>query len=403
MKSLCCITILIFFISCQNKNIDKETCQINVETVLAKNLLLSEFISDINYLPLESTNSIFIGNIKKVIFNSDNIFILDSEVNKILIFSNTGKFINQIIQTGRGPGECMHIVDFIFDSSNKTIEVLDDGNRKVAKFDLSGNLQNEISLPLSSIVNFDKFNDNLYIFNTCNSPNNNFFESEQYNLVLLDSNSNLVSRFLPIKDLRYLRRQSSNGFNKYENGINVIIPFDNNIYHVTPEKCFSTYKINFENFNIPDELFEEYNISLEEEDPKVRSLAMRKFMQQINENGYSTGVETFFENSNLIFFRYNLPRKGSFCGFYNKQDQTTIVGIPFNDIDYGIFGDPIGLIKDTLYTVIQPIDLISKIEKNKVNKSINKNQDFIKLYEFSNSIKENDNPVILKFLLKTNS
>jgi hypothetical protein len=128
---------------------------------------------------------------------------------------------------------------------------------------------------------------------------------------------------------------------------------------------------------------------------------MRNVLREVNNNHYATGVCNVFENSKILFFQYSVPWVGIYSVIFKKNTKQTLVGIPENDIDYGIFGQPIALLNDTLITYIYPYDLSARIKSMESSKSYDvTNQKLIRLKKMSSLLEETGNPVIAKFVLR---
>ena len=92
---------------------------------------VSEIADSITYLPLETSQQALIGSVDKLIVTEDQRFIVvDKEIARsIFLFDSTGKFLHAIGHTGTGPGEYTQLEDvsyykgklFVWDSSLKKI------------------------------------------------------------------------------------------------------------------------------------------------------------------------------------------------------------------------------------------------------------------------------------------
>lgn len=399
MKKIVLFIFIIVISSCNKIRDNYPQNKISVEVNIAKKINLSDFSHNIEYIRLRSNDSIFIGNIAKMISIDNQIFIFDDKVNRILIYNKNGEFKAQINKTGRGPGESLSILDFLVDSINKSIEIWDNGNRKIIKYDYTGNFLNERSLPLPNIANFGKFSDNSYVLFAGNHPNFGLSEDNPNNIFMIDSSNNVQTTFLPINNLKFLRLQIPNGLVQYRDGFNLTIPFDNNIYHITQDKCIAAYKLEFLNYAIPVNLFKNYKKLLKQDDQLALSKERRYIMNEINKKGYATGIENIFENEKIFFFQFFLTKQGTFSVFFNKETMETRTGIPDNDIDYGLFGQPVSLVNDTLFTIIQAGDLIKKVNDVNSDSLRNLNHNFIELKNICNSMSEFENPILAKFTL----
>lgn len=110
------------------------------ENVTKTGIDLDRILDSSYYIPLETTKDNLIGNVDKILFSDDRIIIVEqSQRDAAFVFSNKGKFINQIGVKGKGPHEYMGIRDIAIDQKNKEIILMDTRGRKLMYFDMDGN------------------------------------------------------------------------------------------------------------------------------------------------------------------------------------------------------------------------------------------------------------------------
>lgn len=171
--------LCIFSFSCQHRDshhLNNEAIEINLDVSERTNEVhLSQFLSNTEYIPLETNSSCLIGSIKKIEIFDGRIFILDPYMaQKLLVFDKTGKFLYQIAKRGKGPGEYTHIFDFVIKDRNL---YLLDSRKSVIEYTLDGKYINTYSLPIWAdklfsinnnywglLTNADKIKDNDYSF-----------------------------------------------------------------------------------------------------------------------------------------------------------------------------------------------------------------------------------------------
>lgn len=88
---------------------------------------LSEIAENVEYMPLQTTDSSLLGDVVLKIVNIDNrIYILNSveDEDEILCFNTDGKFSYKINKTGRGPEEYLSITDFDISYDNTLLTIL---------------------------------------------------------------------------------------------------------------------------------------------------------------------------------------------------------------------------------------------------------------------------------------
>ena len=400
MKILIPLLLWVLFLPACNdpKSIpESEVEEILVQTEIGKTMLLSEFCTEVSYRRLQTDNLNSIGTIDKMILHKNRIYILDSKTNKIFVYNKNGDFITQTNNNGRGPGEYLNISDFLIDSLNDNIELWDNGNKKLIKMDRDCNFLNE--KPFSLYVDkFCKLSSNSYLYYACNYLNPEFFDKESFNAIILDSSNNLISSHLPIKETRYLKLGENNAFVKYGNGVNIIIPFDNQLYHVSLNGSKAKYKIKFLNYNLPDDFLESYN-KIDVNDRAGISMGGIQLFNEVNKNSYASGIHNIFENDKILFFQYRVPKVANFTTIYSKKTKKVSVGIPENDLDLGLFGEPVTLNGDTLITYIYPSELIKRVKTMESSNSSKFSSKYLDLKKLSDSLQESENPILVKFVL----
>jgi hypothetical protein len=137
------LTILIIIIcSCGRKStneIVKEGSVIMIDLLsepVSTVKKLSEFATDIEYFPLQTTKSSLMGGFTRKIVSIDKrVYISNSE--NILCFGEGGKFLYKIEKKGRGPQEYTNIADFDVSSDNKLLTILSSLNRKLSIYAIS--------------------------------------------------------------------------------------------------------------------------------------------------------------------------------------------------------------------------------------------------------------------------
>ena len=70
-----------------------------------KPLLLSDIVKDVEYVKLETQDSILVGDIKQPKRTEKFVFIYSRNQNHVMMFDTSGKFIRKIGRVGQGPGE----------------------------------------------------------------------------------------------------------------------------------------------------------------------------------------------------------------------------------------------------------------------------------------------------------
>ena len=365
------ILLYILTLSCQtgNKKTNKE------ESVLIKlkeseeQVYLSQYLSHDEYIALETTPACLIGNIKKIEIYNELIFILDPYIaKKLLVFDKKGKFLHQISEYGKGPGEYLDIFDFVI--RNDKIYILNNRS-SVNEYTINGTFIKTYLLPFWA-ERLVPINENYWGLIT-NSDKSHGYEFN-FHLTSLDFNNEkglLKSKFddFPIEPLQQV---------SLINGIPYFfMPLDNKIYNANTERLYKKYILQFP---------KEYIIS-DVELQKYTKLSIRNRVEKILNNTISLSSIIFTENLKII--RYNQKKQPYLCFFNNEEDYVTISEEKIiNDIDsvpyLPLFYSNID--NDKIISIFQQYKLIDALNNNeKIN------TDLLKIISESD---ENGNPII---------
>ena len=138
-------TFLIF--SCDNK---KNTLPVNVIPVAStvgdySILNLSNYATDIKYIPLETNDSVLISNIRNISYENNKILVAGS--NKQFLFDNNGKFLRAIGQQGQGPTDFIRVSQSIIHEN----QIFTSDGQKILVYDTTGHLIKKSNLWSSDI------------------------------------------------------------------------------------------------------------------------------------------------------------------------------------------------------------------------------------------------------------
>lgn len=173
MRTRLLILAMIFFCSCSSRRSDDSSnsnsvLEIDLDSEPSSTLKkLSEFATNIEYIPLQTTESSLMGRFSLKIVNTDKrIFILNS--GEILCFNLDGKFLFKFNKSGRGPEEYSNIADFDLSSDNKILTILSSLNHKLIVYTISDKgftFQRSITLkdPTPYLVNMVPETDNAFL------------------------------------------------------------------------------------------------------------------------------------------------------------------------------------------------------------------------------------------------
>ena len=100
---------------------------------------LSEIVTGIQYIPLQSSNANLIGKVDKVDYFQDLLFVLDKKISKALfVFDKSGKFIYKKKANEADLNRIETISDFSIDKSKKILYLYSSDSRQIIQFALPG-------------------------------------------------------------------------------------------------------------------------------------------------------------------------------------------------------------------------------------------------------------------------
>lgn len=150
------VIIPFFFLSC-NTTTQSSFPTLNLENAKNNNsgTDCQEKIKVVDLIPLETSETVLLADVRKIVPSNDLLFILDTEY-KLRLFDKKGNFIREIGQEGQGPGEYSMLTDFTIDNERKEVYMND--VLKIVVYDYEGNFKRNVSLK----------DDNLQVFALCN-------------------------------------------------------------------------------------------------------------------------------------------------------------------------------------------------------------------------------------------
>lgn len=142
--------LMLLSLSCSSNNEVIENAGVEVVDIEASIdnfsiVKLSDYASDIRYIPLETSDSILIGGISKVIYERETIYILDFS-GKIHLFDKRGRHQKSFFRKGRGPGEYTDAFSLNVNPDNGDIFIVDVW-RGILRYDNNFNFIKMYSFP----------------------------------------------------------------------------------------------------------------------------------------------------------------------------------------------------------------------------------------------------------------
>lgn len=334
---------------------------------------------------LETNPECLIGNVKKVHLRKDKILAYDELTLSVFVFNRDGSYHAKIQALGAGPGEYPHAVNdmVIMDS---TVGVLVPVLNKIMLYDFNGNYLRDISLNGSWGMTFFTFDGSKY--HIVNDWSNS--KLGMYQHFTFDMDKNKTECFLPFTLAEGVNRGwgLENYYSLYNDHALTLNSTTDTIYEVLPDKEITPrYYVNIIKNRLPQVLVDgDSYIALD--------IAIKE--------GYLKGVEQIMETFRYIILDISLK----FRVIYDKAKKEVIAtGNVFSIPEFG--GFPIYLRSsqatmenDILINALNP-EIMRHVYIDAFTEKTIKNKAFAKKYlDAVNSVKDDDNPVLIIYKMK---
>lgn len=372
---------LFIIISCSQKvkiqgdnhliKIDLQKCQINE---------LSNLCSKIELIPLETSTESILGKVSKICESTECYYLLDSKQDILFKFRKDGQFVCSTKKNqGKGPGEYTSLTDFEINPFTGNIEILDARNLKMQTlnsdfiFKRSMSLDREL-LPLSL---FKIINKDIYVFPQKNTNGKDV-------LVFYSVERNRIIKEIELPETGSdLLMTAGNPFYTFNGQINYITKNSSNVLY-----CIDTTTLNVnESLKID---FGQNNISI---DKLPKNKTQNSFRSFIEGNGMKYAyLYNISENDKYYIVHFNFQKKF----FISKYHKATHKVFTFFS-EYGATGQlaPPNLVSNNqLIYLSEPMYLKHYVLEDLMDESSKM---------LLSRVKENDNPVFIKYTLKNNT
>ncbi|MBT3243017.1 MAG: 6-bladed beta-propeller [Bacteroidetes bacterium] len=248
--------IMLVLFACSGKNQNQDTNAdsiINIDVLQAfdqqKSMKLSDLVKEVEFVQFDASPEAYFMNARSMTIGKKYIMIADDGENRVLLFDRHGKFIRQIGQRGKGPGEYSNPWQAAMDPNEKFIIIADGMVQKIAKFTVEGAFVKEIKstdVLVNRIIDEVRFiNDEQFvlIMRRPSRPVDGFAS-----LPLFDMDLNLVKGILPrANDENLSLFTNPNGvFGIDKKRMTFWEPYLDTMYTITPDgEAIPTHKIGF--------------------------------------------------------------------------------------------------------------------------------------------------------------
>ena len=370
-----------------------------------KDVDLSKYASDIEYIPLETSQESLLPGSAVICYDKGRFYFWTVSIaggKDIAVFDTCGKFINRIGKLGRGPGEYPNIYHLTMEDDKDSTNICVVSLQNAVIYNTDGNVVCDI--PFSSIKEstgsgfvmnggfLSYIGNGKYCLLAASASKSN--TSKQEKLFILDSAGNILSERTIGEEI--VKKQKIKDISIQSIFGSYIYVFDNKICQHTPlrdtlfaidkntgEKTIKAlFTMDGNSFGTIDNTDYHIGIPLESE----------HFI--LHDFGFATADFPALYKKNKV-----VPEKASAWLVYDKQDKTytalkydpsfTLEGFK-NDLDGGAPFLP-SVVKDgKMYQTINAIDFIEMAEKSTS----------ARMKEVASQLTEESNPVVVEVTLK---
>ena len=307
MKQIFYLSILsVLILSCSNgKSFESLTESAAITVHLDSIQYVALKISNIRYIPLETTDECLLGYADKILIRNNRIYVADfSKAMSLFVFDMNGKYLFKINKRGQGPGEYISFRDFDI-QNNKELYMFDHFGKKLLIFDSEGKYLRDIIFEFS-FRSFCLAEDKIYMSEIRGTDGNKVAA-----LALYDIENGKTTFLMDNKKFLYTIPVSNSSYTFYysPNTIYHAPKLSETIYSVTNDSIFPAITIKGLPA-IPIDLLEQWEA---ETDQNVRSA-------NFTNSNYFLGNSYIYETDDYISLQYQLGMNPNDL-LYNKHTQ----------------------------------------------------------------------------------
>lgn len=411
----CLLTGVVFSVAAQRIiPVDSSKAQIlRIDPSNAMGGNASDFFTEVNYIPLETTDESLFGSISKLEITDDYFFIFDYNTHAILIFNKDGKFHAKIKSNGTTP-----IWGFSLDKYAKQIVYSRDGYKTMLYADYDGKTVKTEKFKYDELAKDEVSGINSFYFSpdravTYNFPNKVDTTDKHYKvyskslIVYYDRKNKVYAHGLPFDPRESETQIMLPGVGPLiSSGIDTTLFYSklyaSQIYTITPNTIKLTYKVIFPFYSaLPNDFLVNpvyKKLQFEYLDKHPNAIYYISNFYKINNNLVFKAATRTWDNKedNLI---YNLKTGTLIAYKHILQDEKSYFLPIYDDSNWGNSFNNTGILACTggyLYTSASSLGMFEYHEKYADQKA--KYPPALEVYFKKGSRK--DNPVIMQLKLK---
>lgn len=350
MKEILYIILIILSISCNSTKEKKEEVSVsNITPILITDIetdygKLSDFVKEIQMIPLEFTDDCILGEIEKIVMTNSCIFVMEKVNQKgIYVFNHSGKYLYRIGNRGQGPGEFINLSGFSLNEEQQLIYLYDLARTKVLEFSFQGDFIKDIQMNYYA-DNFEYQDGLFYLYREY--PD---YGDPLCSLVIKNDKGETVNKYYSAIDKSSYTHKCI--FTKLDNDIIFTEYLRDSVFTLTKDKLIPRYFIDYKDKSMSK--VDRESILKKTRIPLTVRLESKKM----------AGIDGIFEINDKVFINSVYIFIPKFSVYDKKTKEVNTFSFVMNDLLFVSVNFPIGQYKDNLISIVQQESLQGAIDK----------------------------------------
>ena len=392
------ILIALGLFSCGGKKHQSNKLEtISINGNIRQTLNFSSFVDTIEFIPLETNEENLIGKVNRIIYKNEKYYLRTTQGmmnGKLSVFNKAGKYLWGLNRIGNGLGEYLELRDFSIDNSGNIIAFT---YPKIINYDSTGIFLSENKMDLFAFEFLKTNNDNFIVLHYgALHYDNNLFD-------IIDKQGNIKESIFKLSELESLKSnflQDWRSLSSFKSSIYFMYPYCDTIYSIdNKENIKRLYYIDYGSKKIPDGLI----------DKKDDVFSWEKKLFRFDDYLHASAIGV---TDNYIYVGSINKSFQALFSLYSKRDQHVLTAHTLID-DMFLKGNKLTITARNMpheidgNDILWPLDpeyLINGYKHYMSYLSEAGREEFRKKYpglvKICTTLKEDDNPVILRIKVK---
>lgn len=278
-KLRCFLFILVFpllFFSCDEKQQKGDVVEINLRDEGIDAPCFENIVSDMQFIPLETSDSVLIQSYDKIYLDKNYVYILDNTQRTLFKFQLDGSFHSKICKIGRAAEEYIGTDDFVVDD-NGNISIYDGGIGCLYEYSSCGSFVKKINL--SRGKQLLKLGQGFWVYTGV---------LEDKGLYAIDKRGSVTDSYFSNENLPRYNIASNGSITLLGESVICAPAFSNTVYRVQGEKCVPCFTFDFLSDNLSENLRNEKDF--------------RRFYKKMLDFNGVIGLSNLYAHDNWIIF-----------------------------------------------------------------------------------------------------